>query len=237
MGDRIVYLVEKLPRTHLTEKMEMVDDEALNALMGEGFEITSTLPDRKIQVNGKTVKAVMLVLRPSGENRGVSLRERDREDAPGRGITVMDEFGNSRSLPAHQAVMQEMSRALRQIGTAGHLGPSGNHNMPGLTIISGEMIGKAFDLGCSAGHRGESKERNPFPAGTPPHTKWLQGFNQSAAAPPEVSPEGIRNAEEDGYNMAQSLADDDIAHCPYPSGSAQKAAWMDGFKRGGGIIR
>lgn len=240
VGDRIVYLVEKLPRNHGDSGLEFVDDARLGELMGDGFEVTSTMPDRKVQANGKTVKAAMLVLRPSGENRGVSIRDRrDGRDAEHEGknlVTVRDGFGQARSLTPAQATLHEVTRALARLGAPGHLGPAGDHNMPGLTIISGEMVGKAFDLGMGAAMRGDQKSANQFPPGTEAHTLWLQGWHKGKKADSvQIDGAALTRAEEEGYALAQSLAEDDVAHCPY-SNKALKSAWMDGFKRGGGRI-
>jgi ribosome modulation factor len=238
VGDRIVYLVEKLPRNHTDSGLEFVDDAGLSALMADGFEVSSTLPERKVQANGKTVKASMMVLRPAGENRGLSVRgrERERDDDGGGRIVVHDGFGTPRSLTPAQATMHEMTRALGRLGAAGHLGPAGDHNMPGLTIISGEMVGKAFDLGLLAAMRGEPKTANQFPAGSEASTLWLQGWYKGQKANQvQIAPSALTRAEEEGYALAQSLGADDVVSCPYPNPQL-KTAWLDGFKRGGGRI-
>ncbi len=238
MADRTVYLVEKLPRDHEDSGLHFVDDAGLSALMADGYEVTATLPERKVQASGRSVKASMLVLRPAGENRGVSRREPDPDDAPrnGRSVTVRDGFGQERSLTPAAAAMHEMVQALSRVGAVGHLGAAQNHSMPGLTIISGEMTGKAFDLGLLAGMRGEGKHASPFPPGSEAGTLWLQGWYKAGqAARQQVEPSALNQADSDGYALAQSLGDDDQVSCPY-SHPQLKAAWCDGFKRGGGRI-
>lgn len=239
MADRIVYLVEKLPRHHDESGLEFVDDARLSEIMAQGFEVTSTMPERKVQANGKTVKASMLVLRPSGENRGVSVRNRDRSEPEHEGrnlVTVRDGFGQSRSLTPAQATLHEVTKALARVGAVGHLGAAQDHSMPGLTIISGEMTGKAFDLGMLARMRGEGKTASPFPPGSEAHTLWLQGWHKGGeAAGASISMPALQRADEEGYALAQSLGADDQVHCPYAHPDL-KSAWIDGFKRGGGRV-
>ncbi len=242
MADRVVYLVEEITRHHTQAEVAFVDDAGLGQLLAEGFEITSTLPDRKVKANGKTVKAAMIMLRPAAENRGVSTREQPeyQRDSEGRNLVVVnDEFGLPRSMTPAQATMQAMTKALSRIGDVGHLGGARDHNIPGLTIISGEMIGKAFDIGTLAGARGDSEDTNPFPGGTAPHTRWIEGFrkyHESTKTQPVTGDVALQEAEAEGYGLAQSLGPKDVVHCPYLNGNPMKRAWLDGFRRGGGVI-
>ena len=248
MADRIVYLVDQLPRNLAAdEPLEFVDDVRLTELTaGEGYEVVNTLPERKIRTAaGKTVKASMMILRPGAENRGVSVagRRGDDEDPPQRNrgmVTVVDGYGRQIQMSPGQAMVHEMSRGLARLGAAGHLGPTGDHNMPGLTVISGELVAKAWDSGALAAARGEPKSANPFPGGSEAHTLWLQGWtkitNEGHGQAAAVSPEALQRAEEEGYTLAQSLGKDDVVHCPYPRGTQQRERWLEGFKRGGGRV-
>lgn len=238
MADRIVYLVDKLPRGAGDGPLEFVDDAGLSSLMAEGFEVVSTMPERKVQAGGKSVKASMIVLRPAGENRGVSVRGREAEERAGTQLVVVhDEYGRKLSISPAQAMVRELSRGLARLGSAGHLGPAGDHSIPGMTVISSELVSKAQDAGGLAAARGEPKSANPFPAGSEAYMVWRRGWEnvkRQGALP--VSPEALKSADETGYAMAQDLGPDDVAHCPYPKGSPQHTAWLDGFKRGGGRV-
>ncbi len=241
MADRIVYLVNDITKQHTTAAVAFVDDAGLSQLLGEGFEITTTLPDRKVKAGTKTVVATMLVLRPSGENRGITTREEGyHRDKEGRNlITVNDDYGVPRQMSPTQATMREMTRALGRIGDAGHLGSARDHNMPGLTIISGELIGKAFDAGTIAASRGDREDANPFPPSTAPHTRWIEGFRKYYAqmeTKPVAGSVALEEAHAEGYGIAQSLGQEDVAHCPYLRGNPLREAWLTGFTQGGGRV-
>lgn len=242
MADRIVYLVDELTKHHTTAALAFVDDAGLNQLLGDGFEITSTLPDRKVKAGTKTVKATMMVLRPSAENRAVSAPDSPyHRDSEGRNlVTVNDDYGMPRQMTPAQATMREMTRALGRLGDVGHLGSARDHSMPGMTIISGELVGKAFDAGTVAASQGHPDTANPFPAGSAPHTRWLEGYRKYEASKlttPEAGEVALANAFAEGKGIAQTLGPDDVAHCPYFPGNPLHAAWVDGFRSGGGRIQ
>ncbi len=241
MSDRVVYLVDEVTKLHTTAAVAFVDDAGLSQLLADGYEITTTLEGRKVKAGTKSVTATMLVLRPSGENRGVSSRESGyHRDEEGRNlVTVNDEYGMPRQMTPAQAMTREMTRALGRIGDVGHLGSARDHSMPGMTIISGELVGKAFDAGTIAASRGDPESANPFPAGSAPHTRWIEGYRKyhaSAGAIPEAGSAALTEAELEGYGLAQALGPKDQAHCPYLRGNPLREAWMNGFVRGGGTI-
>lgn len=225
MADKIVYLVTKVTDRMRETNLSWVDDEMLSALMSEGYEQVSTMV-RKVA----GVKATMIVLRPSGENRGMVRAQES--------VHISDGFG-TREVSAPQAfanMHRELSLALQGMGDSGHLGGARNHSMPGMTIVSGELVGKAYDAGQIAANRGACPGSCPFPPGTAPYTKWMQGFRAAAAPPVAVSQQAQEQAYLDGLNTAQSLGRDDAAHCPYPRMSPLREHWLRGFKAAGGRV-
>jgi ribosome modulation factor len=245
MPDRSVYLVEKVTAAMIKdERYVFVDDATLGSALAEGWEISTTLKDRKLTVDGQQVIADMIILRQAAENRGVSVAEpRGVQSAtsrePATSMTVTDEYGRERQVSIPQAMveaLQGLSRGLSDMGHVGHLGAPGRHNMPGMQVISGEMISKAYDMGLLAGASGQSKDANPFPAGSPPYTKWLQGFAKAPSVATQKLTQGqLDEAESLGYKLAQELGANDVVHCPH-SHPALKAAWVRGFQRGGGRV-
>ena len=246
MPDQNVYLVEKISPAMIEDKRYIfVDDATLGEMMAAGWELSSTMKDRKLTVGGTKVVADMLILKQAAENRGVSVAEpRHVQSATNRdagtGMTVTDEYGRIRQLSIPQAMveaLQNIGRGMTDMGQhPGHLGAPGRHNMPGMQVISGEMISKAYDMGLLAGASGQPKESNPFPAGSPPYTKWLQGFAKApSVATQKLTQDQLDEADELGYKLAKELGSDDIVHCPH-SHPALKAAWLRGFTRGGGRI-
>ena len=200
--------------------------------MLEGYEQVAMMERR---VEGS--KAVMVTLRPVSENRGVSVAQPQSNTQ----VVVMDEFGNRQSMDQMQMMAKtnrELSIALQSLGRdVGHLGAAGRHNMPGLTIISGETVGKAHDMGLLAARRGDSAAVCPFPKGSAPHTIWMQGYRGSSRGKPqEVTKAAMNEAYEQGHHVAKSLDAEDEAHCPYPPGSPLHAPWLKGFVDGGGRV-
>jgi ribosome modulation factor len=249
MPDRSVYLVEKVTAAMIKdERYVFVDDATLGSALAEGWEISTTMHDRKLTIDGERVVADMIILKQAAENRGVSVaepravRETASERSGGQSVTVMDDFGMPRSMSLPQAMveaLQNLSRGLTNMGEhTGHLGAPGQHNIPGLSIISGKTVSQAYDVGMLAGARGESKEANPFPPGSVPSTKWLQGFaDSSKVAKQKITQATIDEAEKMGYDLAVQLGKgDDEVHCPH-SHPTLKAAWISGFKRGGGDVK
>ena len=228
MADKIVYLVSKITSRMQATNLLWVDDEMLSAIMQEGYEQVSAM-ERK--VGG--IKATMIVLRPSGENRGMT------RVPPQERVDVQDEYGNNRSVSMIQALEQtnrSLTQALQGMGESGHLGGARNHSMPGMTIVSGELVGKAYDAGQIAANRGMGTDSCPFPSGSAPHTKWMQGYAAALKPRGQVSQNAQQEAYNDGLGTARSLGRDDSVHCPYPRGSPLREHWLDGFKAGGGRV-
>jgi len=243
MADRIVFLVDKIPKGDAT--VEVVDDDTFSTLVATGFEVINQMEGRSVTVGGKKVKATMIVLRPSGENRGVTrARQHDEdEDAggpPSRGmVQVRNEYGVMVPMTPAAAASHAVIRALQDIGAPGHLGPVRDHSLPGLSIISGETVSKAWDTGALAGKRGDPESANPFPVGSMPHTKWLQGYHKIKGSTQMDVSEG---ALEEAYRLGKTLAEDlkDSPHakvtCPYEPRNPCHARWCTGFTDGGGTI-
>lgn len=247
MPDQNVYLVEKISPAMIKDaRYIFVDDETLGEMLAAGWELSSTMKDRKLTVGGERVVADMLILKQAAENRGVAVAEpRGVQSATSHGngtmMTVKDDFGIERQMSIPQAMveaLQNLGRGLTDMGQhPGHLGAPGRHNMPGMQVISGEMISKAYDMGLLAGASGQTKDANPFPAGSPPYTKWLQGFAKApSVAKQQLTQDQLAEAEEQGFKLAQELGKgNDLVHCPH-SHPALKAAWVRGFVRGGGTV-
>lgn len=244
MPDRLVYLVEEVTDAHKEETLEFVDGAGLAQLLSEGYETSTTLENQKVKVAGKSVKATMLILKQAAENRGVSVRDRghDRGDSNAQVIQVDNGFGQTRSMTVGEAMVhatRELARSMEDQGRhVGHLGAPSRVKIPGLTIISGETISQAMDMGALAGARGEPTSACPFPLGTEAATKWFQGHKAGMNRhKTEPSPGEIARCTEEGFNMAESVAEDAIVHCPYEGSHPKlRLAWLEGFKRGGGKV-
>ncbi len=242
MPDRIIYLVGVLPKKASESSLEFVDDDMLGQLLSEGWEIGTTLPDRVVKAGGKSVKATMMVLKRAADNRGMVLRDEPMQErrAGGTMMTIHDEFGNQHHVEPARAlaqVMTKMERALANLGDAGHLGGARNHSMPGLQIISGEMISKAWDVGFMAARRDEPVESNPFPPGSEVAQRWLRGYRAAGKAlDQDLDSVAIKEAYQSGLTTAKEFGQEDEVTCPYPSGSPQRQHWLKGFRDGGGRV-
>lgn len=240
MPDRVVYLVEELTAAHKEATLEFIDHERLSELLAEGYETSTTLPGMKVKAGQKSVTATMMVLKQAADNRGVSVQE--RSSGAGPLVSVPDGYGGERHVTLAQAMVEsnrELSEAIRDQGRhVGHLGAPSRPRIPGLTVISGEVLAQMYDAGQLAQKAGKQRSDCPAPAGTSAATKWLQGY---AAAEKDVGkdadPADEKRAFEDGKAMAKSLGEDDQAHNPYHSSHASlKTAWIRGFEAGGGRV-
>lgn len=239
MADRIVYLVTKQTKATKDSDLDYVTDGQLNKLLADGYTIQSTTP-RKM---GK-LDVTMLVLKPAADERGLSVQREERPEraAHHQEVSVPDDFGGSRQVSISQAFVESLGKISRGLSTlgqhGGHLGSPGNHNMPGLSIISGYDIGRAWDLGLMAQHSGQGRHSNPFPAGSIPHTKWLEGWCTGLASAggdnEEIHPGALRECYEQGKSLARRLGPDDEVNCPYQG--QKRKQWLQGFVDGGGRI-
>lgn len=234
---RIVYLVEKIPKE--PGDIPFVDDAGLAELLAEGLEITSTSE----QVRGG-VKTVMMVLKPAADNRGVSVVPGDRR-GPGELHVLGDEAGASEGGTMGRALAtmtKELGRILSSGG--GHLGSPQQHQIPGMTIIPGDVVAKAYDYGQNVGRNGGPSSECPFPSGSVAATTWLRGWHagrQGAAdnAKAVSDPEQLDAAYKRGKSDAEFFQDDPNVevHCPFSNSAADlKAAWIRGFREGGGTV-
>lgn len=243
MADQSVYLVSKVTAAMRESSLSFVDDEGLSALLGDGWEVTTNM-QREVSVAGKRVKATMMILKQAADNRGVSVRGRDRDDldrpAGGTMISMDDGFGNSKDVPVMHAlgrVLQSVERGLARSGEAGHLGASVDHSLPGMTIIPSSVISKAYDIGMNAAMTGKTEAACPFPSGSHPHSQWMKGFRKglgTAGAP--ASPEEASGARQAGVVCAREHGPDDEVSCPYPAGSPLRRHWVEGFRSAGGRV-
>lgn len=240
MADRIVYLVNKVTASLQKSELKFVDHTTLGELLDQGWETSTTLPNHEVVVAGKKFRVTMMVLKLAAENRGVSVRQDDEHHGSGRNIVAVDQFGMPRSVTAAQGMMNvldKLSRALSRSGDAGHLGSAQDHSLPGINIISGEMVSKAFDVGVNASQLGQSADSCPFPPSSVPGQRWLQGFRTAErSAGKAVEPMALNSARNAGIVAAREFGQDDVVECPFPTGSPLRNAWIEGFRSAGGRV-
>jgi len=239
MADRIVYLVTTL-KADMAGTVEFIDDRALSRLLGEGWEISTTVPDRKVKGNAKLHLATMIVLKRAEENRGLSAEPpRERGGGRGRMMTVSDTFGESSEQEMLPAVLSQLAKALAEgpQGGGGHLGNRTMRSIPGMTIVSGEQVSQAYDIGMSAGMQGRGSAACPFTRGTAPAQKWMEGWKMGASGTAvDPSAREIAEAQESGRRAADTGSAGDEAYCPYPTASPLHQHWVDAFRGNGGIV-
>jgi ribosome modulation factor len=246
MADRMIYLVDKLTKAMEDSSVPCVDDEGLNDLLAKGLEVVSTLPSASKDVGGKKrVKVTPMLLRAKTETKALALVDAE-PDEPLPRPRGGDDFSLTipEVMPRNGGqmmglIMGKLTQAITALSArddASHLGSVRNHSMPGLTIVSGEVVQKAWDAGMSAGARGESMNACPFPPGSQAATRWLQGWQvgQKGVHRQEVDSGTLDRIRADAEVLARSLPDEADVSCPYPRGSQTEAAWIEGFTQGGG---
>lgn len=237
MADRIIYLVAKVTAAMQGGDLEFVDDARLGVLLSHGWETSTTLPDRKVTSGGKSFMATMIVLKNAADNRGVAVRGQDRHGGKEL-VDTTDEFGNTQRVEPGKMlvrVMERLSNGLANLGDSGHLGSARNHSMPGLTIISGETVQKAWDCGALAARRGEPASACPFPVPSHAASQWLSGYRGGNSAQ-SVTNGAADSAFRSGEASARQYAEDDEVSCPFPPGSPLRESWLRGFRNGGGRV-
>ena len=230
MASKMVYLVSKVTAAMREFEVPCVDDKGLNALMAdENLEVQSTLPSKKVSFGGKPTKVTPMMLRTTQDHQGLTVAG---QQASSDLSSLEDGPGGQGGL---KALITGLSAAIQRSNDPCHLGGARDHSMPGLTIISGEVISKAYDAGMLAQRRGEGKASCPFPSGSEAAVKWRQGWEAGSRTPevPATKAE-LARIEEDAYNLAKSLGRDDEVSPQYPAGSQRRKAWEAGFIRGGG---
>lgn len=237
MADRIVYLVTKVtPVMEREAAISFIDDAGLSVLVGDGWEVVSST-EREVSVGSRKIKATMMILRRASDNRGLATVERpDRSE--GAQIVTRDEYGRSRTVTITEAItgmVEGMGRALARVGESGHLGAAGDHNLPGISIVSGSVVQKAFDVGVTAGRQRQDRSMCPFPAGSAPARQWLQGYDRGRGEAPPAGEE-VLAAFNAGVRDAKAFAEEDVVDCPYPPGSQLREHWIRGFKSAGGRV-
>jgi ribosome modulation factor len=242
MTDRIVYLVPKVIQGMSGSDLEFVDDVELSNLLAAGWEVSTTMADRKVVVGKKVLKADLIVLKSSESNRGLSIADHSQQRGRGGDVMVRDDFGGQQRFSTEQAlanVLSDVKQALNRSGESSHLGSQQNHNLPGLTIISGQMISKAFDVGGLAANRGESADSCPFPPHTEAGQQWLAGYRNregNRKAPAAISSLAAADAMRAGAHAALQYGAEDQVYCPYPQGSLLRDHWIAGFRASGGRV-
>jgi len=242
MPDRVIYLFEEsdskiassYKKDHqIKHTYDLVSDEEFSTLLVEGWEVLSTL-SRTIPIKSKNIKTSMIILRQAAENRGVSIAEKQSQM-----LDVPDDFGGKRSVSILEALavgISKMSKGLSLQGAhPGHLGAPGEHNLPGLQIVSSTVVSRARDMGMLAAKRGTPKSENPFPAGSVPATQWLLGYAEADLKNAACASE-IGDAFDAGKRLAMQLGPgNDVVSCPF-SHPELRSAWVRGFKEGGGTV-
>ncbi len=256
MPDRVVYLVEELTAAHREAVLKFVDAEGLQELLAQGYETGTTLENQKVKLDGKSVKATMMILKMAAENRGVTVSGHQHQERGQELMTIQDEYGRSRQVTLGEAIVhsnRQLAETIAEQGRhVGHLGAPSRPKIPGLTIISSEVVQQAYDAGQLAAARGEPVSACPMPPGTEAATKWLQGYraSQDRVAKEDAVPIGVTAAQhaanwasreqvchDEGERMAKSVAKEDVVHNPYERSHPRlRAAWIRGFQAGGGTV-
>lgn len=237
MADKLIYLVDTYTKAMDDHEPECLDDTRFAARLSDGYEQLSTLPSKKVKIGSKSVQVTPMVLRIKGEKHALSVGAHHSPvdaDAP--------EGTSSRILTTFTSMVDKLTKSVstalaRTSDDASHLGQLRDHSMPGLSIISGELVSKAYDAGAIARDSGQPLSACPFPKGSAPATKWHQGWHAASKVPPTDSA-ALDRVRADACALAQSLSGDDEVEvqCPFRPGTDTHHAWVKGFKEGGGKV-
>lgn len=241
MADRLIYVFDgKRPRGE--PQVEVLTTAEFGTALAEGWEIVSQMDGKPIPWSPAASKPVLgerVILRRREDNRALVTGDGERR-AGGDVVIIRDDYGRSRTVSTSEALgesMRQLAISLRQQAQGGacHLGAPGRHDIPGVTVISAEIVAKAFDVGMQAGIAGASKESNPFPPGTEAHTIWLRGYHKGTTIQ-EVKPgqSEMERAYADGKRTVSEFGPNDEVTCPYRG--YLRAEWERGYREAGGKI-
>jgi ribosome modulation factor len=242
MADKMVYVVDVMPSIKGSPKVEVITMDELAVQLSDGWEIVSQSDGRAIPWEPAPKKPVLgerTILRRREDNRGLSVSGSGRMSDVGGTVTLRDEFGRERQVTSSEALgesLRQLSLSMQdQARGTGHLGAPGRHQIPGVTVISAEIVAKAFDIGMQAGIAGAAKITNPFPGGTEAHTVWLRGYAQGMKMPAQdVGTPELERAFIEGKNTAEAFGAEDEVTCPYRG--RLKREWERGYVAGGGTV-
>lgn len=238
MADKLIYLVDTYTKAMDGHEPECLDDTRFAARLSEGYEQLSTLPSKKVKIGSKSVQVTPMVLRIKGDRNALSVSDNRGPDVEFHEV----EGTSSRILTTFTSMVDKLTKSVstalaRTSDDASHLGKLRDHSMPGLSIISGELVSKAYDAGAIAKDSGQPLSACPFPKGSAPATKWHQGWHAASKVPPTDSA-ALDRIRADACALAQSLSGDDEVEvqCPFRPGTDTHHAWVEGFKKGGGKV-
>lgn len=238
MADRMIYIYDgKHPRGE--PEVEVLTTAEFSAALAEGWEVVTQTDGKPIPWKPSPPKPVLgerTILRRREENRGLAVAGGERR-AGSDVVTLRDDYGRTRTISTAEAMgesMRQLALSLQQQAQgACHLGAPGRHDIPGVTVISAEIVAKAFDVGMQAGIAGAAKDSNPFPPGTDAHTIWLRGYHKGTTMPSQQPGQGeLDKAYADGLRTVSEFGPDDEVTCPYRG--HLKAEWERGYKEAGG---
>jgi ribosome modulation factor len=211
VSDKIVYVHED----HESDTVTIITPKAFDALLEEGWEIQMSETKR---VSGKRVMMHKLY-KPSKE-RGLTVQPSARDER--NAIMERQHTGGSDA----RGVMVAASNN-------SFLGTSDFNGLPGLKVANSMTINHAFSMGTDAANRGEPESSCPWPSGLG-RSQWINGYRAAGRA--NLQSNGSLDDARVAGTAAAKGADDDEAHCPYPTGTPQYNAWLEAFKAAGGKV-
>ncbi len=243
MADKIVFVLDRVPKVPGASLVDIITTGEFASMLADGWEVVSQA-DKEIPWEPRPKKAIMgerTILRRREENRGMSVAGGGGGgERGGEVVTLRDDYGRTRTLSTAEAMgesMRQLALSIQQQAQSGgcHLGAAGRHDIPGVTVISGEVVAKAFDVGMQAGIAGADRSSNPFPGGSDAHTVWLRGYYEGTRVQQSMPSDAEKaRAFSDGQRTAQAFGPEDEVSCPYRG--HLKTEWERGFKEAGGKI-
>jgi len=229
----MLYVLDRIPKGEAT--VEVVTSQGFAELLSDGWEVVTQADNRQIPWKPANQKVLgeRVILRRREENRGVAVAGHERAEST---LTLHDEYGRPRQVSS-DVMLAETLRTLAQQNAqqshgGGHLGVPAKHLLPGTTIISGDIVGKAEDAGMAAAKAGDNT--NPFPPGHPAHRLWNRGHSEGRKLH-GAGPGELQAAYHHGEQTARTAGLVEVVTCPFLADDLRKE-WERGYADSGGTI-
>ena len=187
MKSKLLYVSEE--PDHLIEHviMDIVSPKVLNALLAEGWFIKDSVKKKiKHPSLGKQITVQRIELsQESGLTVGGGT---DVEEPPKNTLAALLK-NNEGVAAALSLIAKNLERQQGPPGenSSGYLGRSIAGQIPGVGAVTPLTMQAAYGVGADAAKSGESLDACPFPEGSYPYNKWLDGYLNCGGKPdPEM---------------------------------------------------
>jgi hypothetical protein len=233
MKSKVIYVSEE--PDHLIEHsiIDIVSPKVLNALLSEGWFIKE---NEKKKINHPKLNRRITVQRIElSQESGLTVKgEKATQEHPAGILSELVKKNNEGMVAALSLIAKSFQQQQGPPGenASGYLGRSIAGQIPGVGIVTPLAMQAAFGSGVDAAKSGVDIDTCPFPEGSSPYYKWVDGFLNSGGKP---DPEMLV-AMEEGHEAATTKGKHEEVTCRWKPNTRGYVAWLYAFKKAGGVV-